>query len=126
MSIERLFNHTVRIYRLPNAEEARDGMGFVDETPLPIGSAPIRKNARPDQNWSGNLSNPGAGEQQGAMRRWLLDKGMDVRFRDILSVTAGDEAPALLKVGSVSKPAMRSRIHHIEVNVEVWEGTLGE
>ena len=123
--ISRLWNHVVRVYREPDPESARDEYGHVELAPLAVGSAPTLSNARPNQNWSGNLQDRGPGEQQNALRQWFVDKAVDVRERDVLAVTAGPEAGINLRVLSVSKPANRVAHHHTEVNVEVWEGVLG-
>jgi hypothetical protein len=120
MTIRRLFNHTVRVYRDPAPEDARDALGFVSQSPLPVDDSGVR-NARPDQGWSGTLQDHGPGEQQAGLRRWFLAASLDVRERDVLSVVEGPEAPLLLRVESVSKPANMTRHHHTEVNVSVWE-----
>jgi hypothetical protein len=89
-------------------------------------TTPAGLNARPDQNWSGTLQDSGPGDQQAGMRRWFLLAGFDVGERDVLQVVSGPEAPVLLRVQSVTKPTQTSpAVHHIEVNVEVWQGTLG-
>lgn len=124
--ISGLWNHTVRVYRRLPAEEARGLLTSTDKTAYPVGEAPTGFNSRPDQGWGGSLQDYGTGEQQGAMRRWFLDKSIDVRERDVLLVTAGDEAGQKLSVESVMKAADRTTLHHIEVNVKAWKGTLGE
>jgi len=119
--IARLWNHTVRVLREPGAEAARDTWGHVELAPVAIGAAPTGFNARPDQNWSGTLQDRGPGEQQNGMRRWFVDRGVDVRERDVLSVTLGPEAGLRLRVHSVVPVTAPRRVHHIEVNVEVME-----
>jgi hypothetical protein len=123
-TIARLWNHTARLYREPDAETSRDALGHVAAEPLPVGDAPVRANARPDQTWAGTLQDQGAGEQQGTLRRWFLDRSIPVAERDVLSVTSGPEAPLLLRVMSVTKPAAPLATHHIEVNVVVWDGAV--
>lgn len=123
MSVRRLFNHRVTPHR---ATYTRDDFGGTTPT-WAAQSAPARLNARPDQDWSGAQQDHGPGEQQGAKRRWFLDRGIDIAERDVLEVVDGPEAPSLLRVESVTKPTQRgTRVHHIEVNVEVWEGSLEE
>lgn len=124
MTISRLWNHTVHVHRRLPADEARGLLGSTDKTAYPVGDEPTEFNARPDQSWGGTLQDYGAGEQQGAMRRWFVDKDLEVLERDVLLVTAGDEAGARLSVESVMKAADRTTLHHIEVNVKVWQGIL--
>jgi hypothetical protein len=126
MTIARLFNHNAVVYR---ATTSRDPFGGTVETwaALSAPAGPNGFNCRPDQNWSGALQDHGPGEQQGASRRWFMHRGFDVRERDVVSVEEGAEAPALLWVESVTKPTRRSpAVHHLEVNVEVWQGDLAE
>lgn len=127
MSIERLFNHSVRVYRLPDVIEARGTLGSTSKVPEPVTSATTRKNARPDQSadLSGALVNLGPGEQLGSKRRWFLSRDLDVRERDVLSVTSGPESGLKLSIESVVKPTNPQIVHHIEVIASVWKGTLG-
>lgn len=122
MSINRLFDHRVRVWR---DTPTRDAYNDVVQS-LALLSTPASNNARPDQGWAGTLQDTGAGEQQGTKRRWYLDKSVDVAERDVLEVTAGPEAPATLRVVSVTKPTAPRVVHHLEVNVEAWGGTLPE
>ena len=121
MSLANLFDHRVTVHR---ATVARDAYGDTVES-WASSDAPSRNNARPDQAWSGTLQDQGAGEEQGAKRRWYLAKTLDVRERDVLVVTTGPEAPKQLRVVSVTKPTTgRGIVHHIEVNVESFAGSL--
>lgn len=125
-TIERLYQHNVTVYR---ATVTRDDFGGTVEEwvgqDAPAGSNGF--NARPDQNWSGAQQDHGPGEQQGARRRWFLHRDFDVEERDVLSVEEGPEAPVLLRVESVTLPTRRGpAVHHIEVNVEIWNGELEE
>lgn len=124
MSIHRLFNHRAIVHR---ATTTRDEFGDTVQTWAAVANGtPSGRNCRPNQNWSGALQDHGPGEQQGAKRQWFLDRAFDVEEGDVLSVETGPEAPALLHVESVTKPTRAgTRVHHIEVNVEVWTGTLG-
>lgn len=118
MSIRRLYNHTVTVYRATPVRPPGGG-GTVDEWDAL--DAPDGPNARPDQGWSGALQDHGPGEQQSAARRWFLHAGFDVAERDVIYVEEGPEADIYLRVGSVTPQArMGSVVHHIEVNVEVW------
>lgn len=120
MSLARLFDHKVRVHR---ATTARDAYGDTVETWV-AGDEPRVNNARPDQNWSGTLQDRGAGEEQAAKRRWYLAKTLDVAERDVLVVSSGPEAPAQLRVVSVTKPTAPTAVHHLEVNVETFTGSL--
>jgi hypothetical protein len=44
----------------------------------------------------------------------------------VLSIESGPEAPALLKVESVTRPTAPLTLHHYEVNVSVYAGPITE
>lgn len=119
--MNHLFDHRVRVWR---DTPTRDAYGDTVEGFAAVTAEPSSNNARPDQAWSGTLQDTGAGEQQGAKRRWYLAASLDVAERDVLQVTSGPEAPATLRVVSVTKPTAPQIVHHLEVNVEAWEGEL--
>ena len=124
MSFLALCNHRGVIHRPPGPDEApRDELQDVQETFTAL-PAPPGLNCRPNQNWSGVLQDHGPGEQQAAHRQWFLVAEFDARERDVLEVTEGPEAPLLLRIVSVSKPAAPLVTHHLEVNVEIWAGPL--
>lgn len=120
MSLQKLFDHKVQVHR---ATVTRDAYGDTLES-WEAGAVPTTNNARPDQNWSGTLQDQGAGEEQAGKRRWYLAKSLDVAERDVLVVTSGPEAPAQLRVLSVTKPTAPRVVHHLEVNVETFTGGL--
>lgn len=120
MSIRSLCDHRVIVYR---ATEGRDEFKDVTRAWAPL-EAPDGKNARPNQLWAGSQMDPGPGEVQGAMRGWFLVAEFDVQERDVLRVIAGPEAPALLMVESVTRPTDSMNVHHLEVNVRTWTGSL--
>lgn len=115
------FDHTVRVYR---ATPTEDALGDPVETWAAQGTAPTFNNARPDQGWSGALQDRGPGEEQAGQRRWYLKAGLSVAERDVLNVTAGPESPVQLRVLSVTRPTAPLSVHHLEVNVEVFEGDV--
>lgn len=122
VSIEALFNHRAIVYR---GTETRDELQDVVTTWAAL-TAPNGLNCRPNQDWSGSLQDHGPGEQQGAMRQWFLHKDFDVRQRDVVSVVSGPESPVTLKVESVTPCTDPLEVHHYEVNVSVWHGSLVE
>lgn len=126
VSIQRLFNHVVRVYREPDAEASRDALGGVELRPLPTGPVPTEYNGRPHQAWQGTMQDKGPGEQQAAKRLWFLDPTMDVQERDVLSVIAGPEAGLLVRAMSVVPVSTRRTVHHLEVSTEPWVGELPE
>jgi hypothetical protein len=126
VSINRLWNHSVRLYRLPAIPESRGTLGSTSKSPVPVTALTTQFNARPHQDWGGDLTDRGPGEQQGTKRRWFLEKSIDVRERDILSVTSGPETGLRLSVESIAKPGRVQGVHHIEVMGSVWKGVLGE
>jgi len=120
--IQHLCDHRVIVYR---ATVFRDEFGDVDEAWVAL-TAPVGLNARPNQAWSGNLQDPGPGEQQRAMRQWFLVLGFDVQERDVVSVVSGPEVGQRLRVESVTRPTNPLIMHHLEISVTVWDGSLTE
>lgn len=120
MSIASLCDHRAIVYR---ATELRDELqdAVASWSPLP---PPAGKNCRPNQAWSGSLEDRGPGQQQAATRTWYLVPSFDVRERDVLSIVDGPEAPLLVRVLSVNRPTAPMDIHHLEVEVEVWNGSV--
>lgn len=115
------FDHHVRVYRATTSEDA---LGDPVETWAAQGTAPTFPNARPDQNWSGTLQDRGPGQETTGDRRWYLKAGLTVAKTDVLNVTAGPESPVQLRVLSVTKPTAPLAVHHIEVNVEAYDGDV--
>lgn len=120
--IQHLCDHRVVVYR---ATPLRDEFGDVVEQWVAL-AAPAGLNARPNQNWSGALQDPGPGEEQSARRQWFLVVGFDVAERDVLLVESGPETGQKLRVHSVTQPTNPFVVHHIEVNVEVTDVELTE
>jgi hypothetical protein len=121
LRFRRLLNHRLVWYR---ETTTRDQYGDV-LVAWTAQATPAGLNARPDQAWSGVLQDSGPGEQQAGKRRWFLDKGfLGVAERDVLAVIEGVESPVLLRVESVTPQMDRTQLHHIEVNVEVWQGSV--
>jgi hypothetical protein len=118
--IRHLCDHRGILYR---ATVTRDALGDTIETWVQQ-TTPAGKNCRPNQAWSGDQQDHGPGEQQGAKRQWFLRAGFAPKDRDVLSVVTGPEAETLLRILSVTSPTDPKRVHHIEVNVEVWQGSL--
>ncbi len=118
--IAHLCNHRAELWR---ATATVDSLGDRIETWVPQ-VVPDGMNCRPNQAWSGSLQDRGPGEQQRALRQWFLLCGFDVRERDVLEITCGPEEGVLLRVESVTPTTDPRRVHHIEVNVEVWHGSL--
>jgi hypothetical protein len=117
-----LMDHRGIVYRATETrDELADAVLVWDALPVPAGL-----NCRPNQNWSGTLQDRGPGEQQDALRQWFLVAGFDIQERDVLSVVDGPEAPVLLRILSVDHPTAGIVLHHIEVNVEVWAGSVTE
>jgi len=122
MGIQSLCDHHGVVYR---ATETQDEL---QDTVLAWGAlpAPAGLNCRPNQNWSGDLQDHGPGEQQGAQRQWFLVPGFDVQERDVLLIESGPNAGLQLRILSVTPCTAPVKVHHIEVNVEVWQGSLTE
>ena len=110
---------TIRVYRATQTENAYGSAETFSEV-----SAPTSKAARPDMAWSGDQQKAG-GEMQGAKRRWFLRKDVEVAERDVIEVVSGPHAPAKLRVVSLTVLTGRTpRVHHKEVNVETFTGSL--
>ena len=108
----------------PPVLSGRSVPSSVPLVPLPIGPAPTSFNARPAQNWRGTLVDFGPGEQQGSANMWHLHRDVEVNDdgRDVLSVIAGPYIGTKLRVMSVEHASDSTRVHHREVNLEVWDG----
>lgn len=119
-TIAHLCDHQAEVYR---AEVTTDSLGDRIES-WREKCSPDGLNCRPNQAWSGTLQDHGPGEQQRAMRTWYLVPGFDVQPRDVLKVVYGPECGMLMRVESVTHPTARFGVNHIEVNVEVWHGSL--
>lgn len=126
MSIERLFNHSVRIFREPDLLSQRDEKGGVSPDPQPIMDEPDDFNARPDQRFHGTQRDSGPGEGQSRLQTWYLHKALDVRARDILLVVAGPETGRTLRVMAANPVSGRRNLHHWEPTCEDWIGTLSD
>lgn len=121
MTIRRLFTHQAVVWR-PAAVDRTALQDTVERwEPLP---APAGRNARPDLAFFGRLQDFGPGEQQATFRRWFLARDFDVRERDVIQVTAGPQAPVLLRVLGVTAATGLRAMHHWECNVDVWHGQL--
>lgn len=109
------WNHTVRVYR-----ETPGAGGAYSWQPQ---AAPAKANARPDYSWGGGQL--GVGDIDGTRRMWFLTADTDVREGDVLSVTAGPEAPATWRaLNPPNKPARSAVAHHVEVLTERFSGSL--
>lgn len=120
--IAHLVDHRVLCWRPadpPLRNEFGDVVDAWDPVPVPDGL-----NARPHQDWGGNLQDPGPGEQQATMRRWFLVLGFNAQERDVLEVESGPETGKLLRVESVTKPTNPFAVHHLEVMVSIYAGPL--
>lgn len=121
MSIERLFNSRALVYRAEveaDGRPPRDEFGDNIDNLLPV-AVPAGKNCRPDQSWNGSLVNHGPGEEQANARRWFLDKGFDVKERDIMVIESGPDAPLRLRIIGVTPQWDRNSLHHYEVQAEL-------
>lgn len=125
MSIEALFNHRALQYRpLATDDERNRGDGGEVLNLFELVAVPAGDNCRPDQAWSGVLQDGGPGEEQDARRRWFLHRRFNAIERDVLLLVEGDHAGLQLRLHSVTPQRTRRRLHHIEVNVEVWDGEI--
>ena len=120
MSINHLCDHRAIVYRTtPDLNELGDLEDVWTALPAPAGL-----NARATLTESGSLTDNGPGEIQAAMQRWYLVTGFDVAERDVLSVVSGPRAPLLLRVEKVIPATHPLQLHHIEIDVSVWSGSV--
>lgn len=114
--IQHLCDHRVLVYRTtPDQNEFGDNEDVWTALEVPAGL-----NARPNQDWLGNLQDHGPGETQATLERWFLLTGFDIRERDVLLVESGPKAGLLYRVHSVDPQTNPHTVHHLQVNVEVW------
>lgn len=123
MSFAARLDHHAILYRRTTTQNPANGETV---TTWAAQTSPAGKNAHPDQSWSGVLQEQGPLERQASRRRWFLAKGFaDVREQDVLDVTEGPDAPLKLRVESVTRATNgRGVLHHFEVNVSTWDGSL--
>lgn len=126
MSFNGLMNHRVRVYREPDPLANVDDTGHVPTRPEPLAADGMGFNARPHQRWMGDQRDRGPGEQQDRLRTWYLRKEVEVAERDVLLVTAGEEAGSTWRVVSLVPVHGYRRLHHKEANCERWVGRLSE
>jgi hypothetical protein len=120
--IAHLCDHRARVHRATELrDELADVVSLWEALPAPDGL-----NCRPASPWAGQLQDRGPGEQQSERRTWFLVAEFDVQERDVLEVFEGPAAPALLRVLGVTRATAPIVVHHLEVDVEVWHGSLTE
>jgi hypothetical protein len=120
MSINHLCDSRVVVYRTtPDRDEFGDTVDVWTALAVPAGL-----NARPNQDWLGNLQDPGPGERQAMLERWFLVLGFDIRERDVIKVESGPKVGLLYRVHSVDIQTNPHQPHHLQVNLEVWDGSV--
>lgn len=115
--ITGLFDHVATIHRFTDAK-----VGSFREKRRswsPVAGMSDRKVA---VNLSGGgLEERGPGELPAVDGMAYGPAGLDVRTGDVLEVTSGPNAPLTMEVKRAYKP----RGHHTEMELMVWEGSLG-
>lgn len=123
MSFAARLDHHAVLYRSTETQNPTTGEMVVAWAAQ---TSPAGSNCAPDLSWSGVLQEQGPVERQASRRRWFLSAGFsDVREQDVLDVTDGPDAPVRLWIESVTRATDgRGALHHLEVNVSTWTGSL--
>jgi hypothetical protein len=114
--IERLQDHTVRVWRPVTVPDA---IGADQRTYAPVGEpepAKVNRNVAP-------TGDAGPGFAAIGRRRLYMKPGVDVEERDVLELVTGPDAPQTLEV---DEPPTRPRGHHCQVDCILWRGQLPE
>jgi hypothetical protein len=111
------WNHTVSIHRdVP----VRGAMGSTSSWALVY--TPTAPNAFADMTVQGTTHDAG-GERGATNRRWFLSPAFRPTMGDVLVISAGPEAPARVRVRTVTAAARPGgTTHHYEVMTEQYDG----
>ena len=113
--IDHLFETTARIWRPAHSR----GTLREDVTTYTPQAAPAWPNCKVNRPQAPQ-ADVGPGLDAEGKRTLYMGADADVLRRDVLELTAGPDAPALLEADEVTRP----RGHHTEVRCIVWHGTL--
>lgn len=113
--IDRLFDHTLRIWR--PTPDANNRLGAEKRTYAialsNVGAATNRPTAP--------VQDTGPGMQPIGARRFYLRPDIDIRIRDVIEITAGPDAG---QTWEVDQPPTRPREHHTQIDAIAWNGVL--
>lgn len=113
-SIERLFDHTLRVWR---PAPSQDSVGFEKRV-----YAIAHQELGAVVNRSGGAqADIGPSMQTVGTRRLYMLPGVDIRPRDVLELLSGPDAPGTWEV---DKPLTEPRGHHAQVDCILWNGRL--
>lgn len=114
--IDRLFDHTVRIWRPTAAPTARLGVERRTYAIL-VASAgcALNRNVSPEQD-------QGAGMDQTGRRRFYMRPDSPIQARDVIEILTGPDADG--QRWEVDQNPTRPRGHHTQVDSIAWNGIL--
>lgn len=115
-SIERLFDHTLRVWR---PAPSQDSVGFekrVYSIAAPSLGCVLNRSSAP-------VVDVGPGMMPSGSRRFYLAPDADVRARDVLELLSGSDAPGNWEI---NEPPSRPGGHHTQVDCVPWNGALPE
>lgn len=114
-AITHLLDHTARVWRRVET------IGTLGDTIVTYDLA-YDELACAEDGQNSVAGNPGAG-QTPIGRRWVyFDVGPTIRFRDVIELVSGPNAPAALEVESSDN----RRGHHLEIQASEFRGKLPE
>lgn len=112
--IDRLFDHTVRIWR-PTAN-ADNRLGVEERTYTVVASVGCALNRS-----TAPVGDIGPGVEPIGSRRFYMRPDANVQPRDVLEIIAGPETGSTWEV---DEPPTKPRSHHTQVDTIVWNGIL--
>ena len=112
-SIAHLLDHTADVWRFPEILGVARQVVRIPEIVYPALACAVNRKASKLETLQGALVPMG-------IRSVYFDIGITLEERDVISLTAGPEAPAQLEVESKAYP----RGHHVEATVSEFHGKL--
>jgi hypothetical protein len=113
--IDRLFDHTVRIWRPIASSDNRLGVETRDySVAIPTAGCALNRNVSPVQD-------QGPGMEPTGRRRFYMRPDLDIRERDLVQIMTGPDA---VQTWEVDQPPTRPRDHHTQVDAIAWNGVL--
>lgn len=116
--IDRLFDHTVRIWRPVASSANRLGVETREySVAIPTAGCALNRNVSPKQD-------QGPGMDQMGRRRFYMRPDLDIRARDVVEILSGPDADG--QNWEVDQNPTRPRNHHTQVDAIAWNGELPE
>lgn len=115
--IERLFDHTVRVWR---PVKVKDGLGVEQRNYEPVGTAGafLNRSVKPVAPIGGGLA------PVGRLRMYCIPN-VNIQLRDVIELIDGSDArPTSQLTWEVDEPPVHPKNHHTQVDMVEWHGIL--